>query len=501
MSSSVTALDRKVNQLWADARRLVAQRQQYAAAAHASLPGAARWPEFAARTYIQSTGTILPFVAYPFQLDLINRIHNSRNTIVLKSRQVGASETVLSYLACRAATEPGFVAIIISKTQNDSSALARRARFMLNSIAGETFRYVTDSNTVLSIQGGGTLYFLPGSPRAARGIPSGSVLWIDEGAFVNGAEEIYRAASPALAMLGEAAKVIITSTPDAEISWFGNLWHHGTPSDWYDPVAQAIANPPEGARLIAELNDRLAEIPDAWARVAIHWTQHPVYSAIPNWAEKEREAQRLTVRAFNSEFNLSFGSTDTQLYPTALVKRAARGQFEECGLIRRTYVMGVDPNGGGNDYFVAMVLDITKKPYRVVHMYRENGRTTEYSLRHVKQLIDDFMPVRITVEKQAMGSVIAEALQAKVPEYVIETFSTSRPSKNIITDRVLYLLEQDALVFPDGVISTELRAFQVLETGERKAAPGYNDDTVMALAFACSLTPENEAAALIFDNL
>lgn len=500
--TSLASLQRRADRLHAQLVDLQARKQFYAGTTNKTvLPTAENWPDFAARTFIRTSGTIMPFVPYKYEADLIRTIHNSKNTIVLKSRQMGASESVASYLACRAATEPGFAAIIISKTQNDSSDLGRRVRYMLNSIAGQNFRYDSDSNTVVSLKGGGTLYFLPGSPRAARGIPSGSVLWIDEAAFVDGAEDIYRAATPALSMLGDAAKTIITSTPDTEASWFGGLWHHGTPVDWYDSVRAAFTAPTEGARIIEELNQSLLQINDDWARVAVHWTQHPVYNADPEWATKTREKRRLTQKAFDAEFNLSFGSTDTQLYPSALIKRAARGALEECGRLRRTYVMGIDPNAGGSDYFVALVMDISEKPYSVVALYRENGKSTEYSLRRIKQLIEDFIPQRITVEKQAMGSVIAEALQAIVPEYVIETFNTSRPSKNVATDRILYMLEHDALIFPDGIIADELRTFQVLENGQRGAAPSYHDDTVMALAFACSLTPEVETSSVLFANL
>ncbi len=500
--ATLTTLRRRADKLRAQIETYKARRDFFGATENkTTLPGADQWPLFAAQTYIRTSGSIQPFVPYRYEEDLIRTIHNSKNTIVLKSRQMGASESVASYLTCRAATEPGFAAIIISKTQNDSSDLGRRVRYMLNSIAGQNFRYESDSNTVVSIKGGGTLYFLPGSPRAARGIPSGSVLWIDEAAFVDGAEEIYRAASPALSMLGDKAKTIVTSTPDAEASWFGSLWHHGTPLDWYDPIREAITNPPEGESLIEELNHRLSLVNDDWSRLAIHWTQHPVYNRDPLWAVKTKERLRLTQQAFDSEFNLSFGSTDTQLYSRKLIQRAARGTFEECGRMRRSYVMGIDPNAGGNDYFVCMVLDVTEQPYSVVHMYRANGKSTEYSLRQVKQIIEDFLPQRITIEKQAMGSVVGEALQGIVPEYVIELFSTSRPSKNIITDRLLYLLEHDRLIFPEGVISEELRSFQVLEGGRREAAPGYHDDTVMALAFACSLTPEVEASSVLFANL
>lgn len=493
---------RRTDRLYAQVELLKARRSFYASTANkTALPGADRWPEFAAKTYIRTSGTVAPFVPYKYEADLIHRIHNSQNTIVLKSRQMGASESVASYLACRAATEPGFAAIIISKTQNDSSDLGRRVRYMLNSIQGQNFQYGSDSNTVVSIKGGGTLYFLPGSPRAARGIPSGSVLWIDEAAFVEGAEEIYRAATPALSMLGDAAKTIITSTPDAETGWYASLWHHGTPTDWYDDVRAAVANPPEGEKLIEALNQRLLNIGDDWARVAVHWTQHPVYNADPCWAAKTREKRRLTQRAFDAEFNLCFGATDSQVYPTALIRRAARGHWRECGSVGRTYVIGVDPNGGGSDYFVALVLDITAAPYEVVGLYRENGRSTEYSLRHIKRLIEDYQPHKVVVEQQAMGSVIAEALAQNLPRYAIETFNTTRPAKLTATDRILYLLEHDELIFPDGVLAEELRAYQQKETGKREAASGYNDDTVSGLFLACSAIPDTTNTAGFFANL
>jgi len=315
---------------------------------------------------------------------------------------------------------------------------------------------------------------------------------MDEGAFLDGAAEIYRGAMPTLSMVGERAKVIVTSTPDTELDWFGQLWHQGTPPDWYDYVK---------GRRIRALNTRLAQVNDSWNRVAIHYSQHPVYGANPNWAKTTRESRRMTQAAWDSEYELAFGATDTQIYPSALVRRASRGHWRECGSIGRTYVIGVDPNAGGNDYFTAIVLDITERPYEVVGMYHENGKSTDYSLRHVKALIEDYLPQRVIVEKQAMGAVIAEALATVLPNYAIETFSTSRPSKVVATDRILFLLEHDELIFPAGVIGDELRAFQQKESGNREAASGAHDDCVMAMAFACHAIPETPNTASFFAHI
>lgn len=500
-ASSLAQLNRRVDKLQAEFERRKASAALSPDAVVSTLPGIDRWPEFARLTWIATGGTVAPFDPYDFQIDLIEQIYSHQNVIVNKSRQVGVSETIANALICRAATEPGYAAVIFSKTQSDSSQLARRAKRMLNSIQGHSFRYATDSATLISIVGFGTLYFLPGSPRAARGIPSCSDLWIDEGAFVEGAEEIYRAASPTLSMLGERGRVIITSTPDTAAGWFGSLWHSGIVPDWYSAIEQARDNPSQGPLAIAGLNQRLAEIPDKWLRIAIHYSQHPVYNQDAEWAAKTRESRRITQAAWATEYELAFGATDSQIYPHDLIRRASRGSLSECGSVNRTYVLAIDPNAGGGDYFVGLVLDITCKPYEVVGLYRENGRSTEYSLRKIKDLIDDYLPERVIVERQAMGSVIAEALQGIVPEYAIELFNTTQSNKITATDRILFLLEHDDLLIPPGVMVEELQAFQQKENGGRAAASGFHDDTVMALAFACSLIPETPNSSILFANI
>ena len=493
MTSSFSQLQKRADRLLAELAKRKARAANYEGSVRlTALPGVDQWPEFARRTWIRTSGTVAPFDPYPYQEALVKSINDHPNTIVLKSRQMGASETVCNYLLCRALTERGFAAVVFSKTQSDASELGRRVRAMANSIEGETIKYLTDSNTQIAIEGRGTLYFLPASPRAARGIPSCSVLFLDEAAFLDGAEEIYRGAMPTLSMVGERAKVIVTSTPDTEVDWYGSLWTQGTPADWYSYIERGE---------IKELNEKLQDVGDTWNRVAIHHSEHPLYGKDPQWAAKTRESRRMTLSAWNQEYELSFGSTDSQVYPSDLVLKAACGHWRECGVVNRQYVIGIDPNAGGRDYFTAIVLDITDKPYEVVGMYRENGRSTEYSLRHVKELIEDYMPQRVIVEKQAMGSVIAEALQAVLPNYAIELFSTSRPSKVTATDRVLFLLEREELVYPSGIIADELRAFRQLEGGGREAASGHHDDTVMALSMACSLIPELPNTAGFFAHI
>ena len=466
--TSLASLRTRVKTLQAAVAKKQARANLYSTEKFTNLPTVESWSEFASQTYIRTSGTVAPFIPYEYQVDLVNSINNSANTIVLKSRQTGISETVCNYLLCRALTERGFAAVVFSKTQTDASELGRRVRAMANSIKGESIKFLTDSNIQLAFEGRGQIYFLPATPRAARGIPSCSALFLDEAAFLDGADDIYAAALPTLSMVGEKAKVIVVSTPNTEHDFYGRLW-----------------STDEGD----------------WNKVHIHYKSHPIYGKDPDWAEKTRKSRRMSQMAWNTEYECMFGQTDATIFPPGLVDKCSTGKWEECGRIGKDYVLGIDPNGGGTDYFVAMVVDITTEPNKVVAMYRENGRSTEYSLKHVHQLIEDWQPKRTVIEKNGLGTPIGEALTLKLPSYSIEFFNTSRPSKMTATDRVLYLLENEKLIFPEGVIGQELKAFRQTEEGKREAAPGFNDDAVMALAFACTLIPEQPKLEAFFANI
>lgn len=276
------ALERRLRKLERD---LELQEEQFYSE-HASqalltnLPTVDRWNEFAPLTWIktgdeESGGSVARFLPYWFQTDLIRRIHNGQNIFILKSRQIGISETVSSYLLNRALTEPGFTAVVISKSQKDSSDLAIRVKFMADSIVGENLEYTTESTKKLSWKGRGTIHFLPATKKGGRGIPACSVLFLDEAAFIDGVEDIYQGAAPSLTKLGRAGKIIVNSTPDTEADWFGRRWTSKLPSNWYEYVEN---------REFTTLQALLDEIPGKWGRVVLHYSMHPEYGKDPSWA-------------------------------------------------------------------------------------------------------------------------------------------------------------------------------------------------------------------------
>ena len=423
----------------------------------AKFPTSNRWSEFAPLTWIRTSGSVKPFQPFDIQKKLVASICENQYSIVLKSRQVGASETVCSYLLCRALTEPGFAAVVFSKTAADSGALGKRIRAQAASIKDSGIQFTTESNSELSFKGLGTIYFLPATPRAARGIPSVSVVVLDEAAFLDGADEIYTAAQPTMATLGDKAKLILLSTPNGMGNMFSNLWHGEN---------------------------------DGWNRFKIHYSNIPIYAADPEWASKTKEKAKLTERSWRQEYEMDFVASDAQVFPPVLVEKACHGDLYESGLVSRDYIMAVDPAAGGDDYWCSIVLDVTKPPYKVVNMFRTRYKSSDYCIQEIIEQAENFCPSRVIVEKNGVGAVVSEILSKALAKYMVEPYNTNRPNKISNTDRITYFLEREELIVPRDPFYNELLMFRQLETGDRKAGDGAHDDSVMSLALALSAVAE-----------
>lgn len=442
------------------------------------------WPEFAAQTLVASGGRYVPFVPYEFQSDLVRIIREVQNVYILKSRQTGISETIISYMLSNAIRRKAWTGVCFSKTGEDASELASRIKGQASTLRERCPPLPKDSMRKLVFKGAGSLHFLPPTERAARGIPSASFLLFDEAGFIDKLKGIETGALPTTSMLGDRARHVWCTTPNGRSGTFSEHWFEDHGEEVIDPTPQGPAGWP-----------RVRISPDKqFAKVAIHYSMHPIYGEDPDWAEKTRRKRQLTKMQWNQEYELDFAASDRQLYDHDLIEAAEVGTWE---LPRRTgiYVMGIDPNGGGSDDFCAIVLDVTQSPWRVVAGYAESGRSRDYSLRHCAKLVDQYNPDLVCVEKNGVGCAVAEAILTLRPGTEIEEFSTSETFKVLITDRVALLLEQHELIIPDeefpgepdhtNKLGDQLRNFRVDEKGKRNAATGWKDDGVMALAAAC----------------
>ncbi len=297
----------------------------------------------------------------------------------------------------------------------------------------------------------------------------------DEAAFVSNISEIYSSAAPAQEMVGQDARTVIISTMSEEgkLSWFWSEMFAAFNGDI--DIDQRIAHAQEG---IAPFQWWVDE--NGWAKVIVHWKAHPIYSQIPNYLEKTKKEKKLTEDKLQREYNLGLPETGGALFKNKDIERCATGQWRS-PQVKRSYLAGIDPNFGGNDFYVCLIWDVTVKPYNLVAQFRENNRSNTYNEEQTINLLRRYNPCITAVEKNSGGAIVLEKLIKQCPDLRFEPVVTTSSSKRINTDRLALALEFNEVSYPkdwQGII--EMKNFS-LQT--RQATSG-NDDCLSAWSVA-----------------
>lgn len=431
--------------------------------------------DFANICRIRSGARIVPFQLYDYQKQIIELSNKYKKIVVFKTRQLGVTEVFGALMLWKACLNPSYAGAVLSLGQNESSNVARRIRQMPAKIPG--FGFGSNSLTNLEIKGGGRLIFRPSTRNAIRSLESLSDLFFDEAAFTPNIEEIYSSAVPATEMVGDAACISIVSTisDEGKMSWFWSMFSGYAPPDI--DIDERIAKIQEGT---GEPFQYWIDT-QGWCKVLLHWRAHPYYSSIPNYLQKTKEEKKLSEVKLQREYNLGIPEVGVTLFQSAFVWNCANGQYAAPKPHRR-YLFGIDPNFGGNDYFVCLVWDISQKPYQLVSQYRDAGRSVEISLQRVQHLIKAYKPVLVAVEKNSGGQVILENLNRACPGTKFAGTLTSATSKITNTDRLAVAIENREVCYPpewEGI--QEMLNFSLMT---RKAIGGNKDDCIMAWAAA-----------------
>jgi hypothetical protein len=433
-----------------------------------------RWEAFAPLTSIRSGTQMIPFNPYPYQVSISDLIDANRGVVITKTRQTGMTEFVANKFLHKACLYPTYFAAVFSKGQDDTANIARRVRLMAASA-----RIPLSSNNVKDIQvaGGGRIVFRTASPNSGRGLESVWDILYDESGFVSGIEDIYGAATPAQSIpesQGNARTILVSTPPEVK---------EGMYYDFFTGNNGDI----DALDLCRKVKDQ--ELPpfhawvdeQGWGKAIIHWRAHPIYGARPNYLQEIKDAQRITETQLQREFNLSFDSATTGvLFEMTVAKAMAYGLWQAPKKGRR-YLMGIDPNFGGKDNFVAQVWDCTESPVALVSEYAEADRTIETSVESVARLIEDYGPEIVAVESNSGGRIVLEQLIRLSPSVRIEGVTTTSASKKVNTDRIALAIESREVTYPaDWQGLNEMMHFGLME----RAALSGKDDRVMAMAAA-----------------
>lgn len=453
------------------------------------------WDEFVRLTTIRSGGAMQRFKPYPYQKLLIDLSNQYPNIVILKTRQLGVTQTLVSAFLHDAIKNPATNAVAFMRNGEDVNAISQRCRQMLNSIPDYA---LADSDSVgyLKIKYAGELRFKASGKEGARSLDSISRVLYDEAAFVQNIESIYAATNPATAMCGDNAKKFICSTPSSKgNNWY---WERLNENNKGIDIEQLAIEVSEGKKQTLIPGFYHFEDSQGWLKVILHWRCHPKYSQMSDYLQYRKKQDNLDEETLQREHNLRFVNASTSVFSAQLVQSCATGRYEDFYDSEAEYYAGLDTATSGSDYVACPIFKYKNDKLSLVYLYRVRQKTSEYHLYHLIQSLNFYKIKEIAIEVNGAGQIYFENL---TKDFACTPIRTTQESKQVHIAGLILAMEREKLVFPDeSPLIAEMLAF--VRNGSKLEASTGHDDTVMSVAFGVSITPISKREKLgIYANM
>ena len=439
-------------------------------------------PVYFAKNYIKIVSLdegLVPFNLYDFQEEMVRCFHTNRFNIAKLPRQTGKSTTVVAYLMHYAIFNDNVnIGILANKAPTARELLGRLQLAYENLPVWLQQGIIAWNKGSMELENGSKILASSTSASAVRGM-SFNIIFLDEFAFIPNhiAEQFFASVYPTISS-GKSTKVIIISTPNG-MNMFYKLWHD------------------------AELGR------NEYVTTEVHWSQVP--GRDEKW--KEQTIANTSERQFTQEFECEFlGSVDTLIsaaklralsYDEPLVSRGGLKIYEH-PKEKHEYLMTVDVSRGvNNDYSAFILYDITKVPYKIVGIYRNNEVKPMIFPNIINQVSNQYNQAYILCEVNDIGDQVASILQydlenenvlmcamrGRAGQVVGQGFSGTKTQlgvkmsttvKKIGCSNLKQLVETDKVLINDYDIIAELTTF-IQKRQSFEADDGCHDDLAMCL--------------------
>ena len=408
---------------------------------------------------------LVPFKLYGYQQELIDHFDENRFSVILACRQSGKSITACAYLIWYLLFQPEqTIAILANKGQTAREMLARittmleHVPFFLQPgtkvLNRGSIEFENDSRIVASATGANSI----------RGM-SVNLLYLDEFAFVENAEQFYTSTYPVITSGGKS-KVIITSTANG----IGNMYH--------------------------KLYEGAVQKQNEYKDFKVNWWDVP--GRDEDW--KKMTIANTSELQFEQEFGNSFlGTGNTLINANTLlglqhhdpVWAKQNVYLYEEPKRDGTYVMTVDTaKGRGQDYSTFSIFDISDNHFKQVGIYRDNMISPLLFPDIIHKFAKMYNNALVVIENNDQGQIVCNQLYYDIEyENVFVTSSVkstgigvpmTKKTKQIGCSTLKELMEENKLEVIDRFTISELVTF-VAKGKSFEADGGNHDDLVMNL--------------------
>lgn len=410
-----------------------------------------------------------------YQESLIRHYDENRFNVVLASRQSGKSITSCAYLLWYLLFTPEVTVAVLANKGVIAREMISRIVTMLESVPfflqpgvkilnKGSIEFGNDSKVVAAAT----------SSSSIRGL-SINLLYLDEFAFVENAEEFYTSTYPVVTS-GKNSKVIITSTANG----VGNMF--------YKIYESAIQKQSE------------------YKHFLINWYDVP--GRDEEW--KKQTIANTSETQFEQEYGNSFLGTGNTLINSNILlgMRSIDPDWSRDNINIYTrpieghaYICTVDVSKGrGMDYSTFSVFDVSVQPFKQVATFRDNMLSPMLLPDMINKYVKPYNEALVIVENNAEGGMVAQQLHYDIeyPNVFVQGMTKqedigvtmNKKVKRIGCSTLKELLEEHRLELCDRATITELLTF-VNKGTSYEAAKGYHDDMVMnCVLFSWFVTTE-----------
>ena len=410
---------------------------------------------------------LVPFHLYPYQKKMFEAFNEHRFNIVLACRQSGKSISACAYLLWFALFNSEKTVAVLANKGATAREMLSRITLMLENIP---FFLQPGTKALnkgsLEFSNNSRIIAAATSGSSIRGL-SVNLLYLDEFAFVERANEFYTSTYPVVSA-GKDTKIIVTSTANGIGNTFYKIW---------EGASQGI---------------------NEFHPFRVDWWDVP--GRDEEW--KEQTIANTSQLQFDQEFgNTFFGTGDTLINAETLMsfrakpyKRALENGdlliYEE-PIKGHDYVMTVDVSKGrGQDYSTFNLIDISVHPFAQVAVYRNNTISPLLFPNIIYKYANSYNKAYVVVESNDQGTVVCNGLYHDLEYENIHLESSvkansigieiTRKTKRLGCSAIKDILENGKLEIVDENTILEISTFTA-KGQSYEAADGNHDDLMMNL--------------------
>ncbi len=421
---------------------------------------------------------LVSFKLRDYQKDIINSIHNNRNTIICTARQAGKSVTMIGYILWFVLFNQTVTVALLANKGETAREILSKFHLGYESLPKWLQSGVIEWNKgSVELENGSRVFADSTSASSVRGYTI-NLLVLDEAAHIENWEEFSISVMPTISS-GTTSKVVQISTPNG-LNHFYKTWILATSKrSKYHPIM-------------------------------VPWSRVP--GRDEEWRQNTLAEMNFDSDKFAQEFGCEFqGSSGTLIAGWKLKELVPEiPLFEKDHLFKyadpvknHNYVITVDVSEGKMlDYSAFQVIDITEMPYRQVACFYSNITPPSELAQTIRNMGKYYNGAFVLIEFENLGPQVAESLFSDL-EYdnLLYTESAGSIGKRItfnagkgvdkgvkmtITVKrtgcsiLKLLVEQNQLILNDYNTIHELSRFSK-KGNTYQAEPGEHDDLSMCL--------------------